>query len=224
LGNLDRDVVVDFQQDLIAAGVDTARLAARAKECKASQNGICGFKCNVDKDLSATKCVGELGGAKLFGRLADKIGLVGFGGIDSDVPGEEGYHSANMVAAVAGVLEYEWSDAAGTTHTRSSPFREILSLGMVNGALECGDGASVKRVASHPLALKVDQAGYRIAVPFKDSVAAGRVARYALSLIATRASEHDFTFVLQLSDGRIIRSRPVNLLYFLPSRYLRSDR
>jgi hypothetical protein len=43
------------------------------------------------------------------------------------------------------------------------------------------------------------------------------VASYALSIDAARSSEHALRIVLQLADGREIRSRPISLMFFRPS-------
>ncbi len=67
------------------------------------------------------------------------------------------------------------------------------------------------------IAFKDDQRGYRLSVPFHKTVAAARVARYDLVLDSKRSSQHMFTLVLQLADGREIRSRPVDLLFYRPS-------
>jgi hypothetical protein len=213
IGNIDKTAAVNFESDLKASSVDTARLALQAKVCPPTGSGSCsdGFRCSsADNKLDEKACLREIGGASLFGSLADKVRISGVGPYGNDDAG-------NIVTTVAGVLEYDWTDAAGTVHNRASPFRERLWLGRVNFGVECGDGASVKRPAQSPLKLKLDQSGYRISVPIKEAVPAGRTTRYSLLLNSARSSQHDFVVALQLADGRTIRSRPINLTYFYPA-------
>jgi hypothetical protein len=162
--------------------------------------------------LDEKTCFCEIGGANLFGSLLNKVRILGLA-IEPD------YGQLNIVTTVAGTLEYDWTDAAGTVHKRTSPFRERLWLGRITPGGDCGDGASVKRVAQAPLTLKLDQSSYRVSVPIKDAVPAGRAARYSLFLNATRSSQHDFVVALELADGRTVRSRPIHLLYFYPAWY-----
>jgi hypothetical protein len=210
LGDIDKVRAVNFEQELNAAGVDTRFLAGQAKSG--------GFKCSNPGNPRA--CIKEIGGANVFGTLSERVAFSKTH--EEDDPNDNSaYYDLDLITIVAGALEYDWTDASGSGHRRSSPFRANLWLGKLSTRLECGDGASVKRIRQNPLDLKLDQARYRIAVPFRQGLPAGRVARYALLLNAARASDHDFTVVLQLADGREIRSRPVNLLYFLPSWYPR---
>jgi hypothetical protein len=195
-------LTVDFEPDLRANGVDVGLLARQAKTQ--------GFKCDVG---NLSQCVSKIGGRNVFGTLTDKI---------SFPPGAKSFGEPNksdLVAMLAGVLEYEWTDAVGKTHSRTSPFRSILWLGHIQTELECGEGATTELITQRPLRLQLDRTDYRIPVPFQREVPAGRVARYDLLIEAPRSSEHDFSIVLQLADGREIRSRPINLLYFLPSWY-----
>jgi hypothetical protein len=213
IGDIEKTTAVSFESDLKALSIDTARLARQSKVCPPTGSGSCsdGFRCSsVDNKLDEKACLREIGGASLFGSLADKVRISGVGSYANDDAG-------NIVTMVAGVLEYDWTDAAGTLHNRASPFRERLWLGRINFGAECGDGASVKRVAQSPLELKLDQSSYRISVPIKEAVPAGRAARYSLFLNAARSSQHDFVVALQLADGRTIRSRPINLTYFYPA-------
>jgi hypothetical protein len=216
IGTIEKTAPLSFESDLRASKADTAKLA-RLSACEANGRVPCnaGFKCtSKDKDdkLDEKACLLQIGGNSVFGNLADKVRISGLG--------DDGYQDqGNIVTVVAGQLEYEWADSMGVVHNRASPFRARLWLGRINAGRECGDGSSVKRVARSPLELKLDQSGYRVAIPIKESVPAGRVARYSMFLNAARASQHDFVIALQLADGRTIRSRPINLLYFYPSWY-----
>jgi hypothetical protein len=199
LSDLNRRLTVDFEPELKAAGADTGFLAKEAKTQ--------GFKCDVERIVN---CITKIGGSKVFGSLADKVSLVppGFPGND-DAP--------RLVTMAAGVLEYQWTDASGQTHSRVSPFRDILWLGRIYTEAEKGEGSATERPIRETIQLQVDRSDYLITRPFQREVPAGRVAAYSLPMEAPRASEHDFTLVLQLADGREIRSRPIHLLYFLPS-------
>jgi hypothetical protein len=213
IGNIEKTAAVSFESDLKALSVDTNRLAAKSCPPRTRGSPPCsdGFKCDsVNGKLDEKACLSQLGGASLFGSLANKVRISGVGPYANDDAG-------NIVTTVAGVLEYDWTDAAGKVQNRVSPFRQRLWLGRINFGAECGDGASVKRPAQSPLEFKLDQSGYRISVPIKEAVPAGRTARYALLLNAARSSQHDFVVALQLADGRTIRSRPINLTYFYPA-------
>jgi hypothetical protein len=203
LGVIDKLLTVNFESDLRTAGVDVGFLAGQAKTK--------GFKCDAG---SLPQCLSKIGGRNVFGTLTDKISYPPSGGSQLGEP-----NKSELVATMAGVLEYEWTDASGTAHPRSSPFRTFLWLGHIQTEMECGEGGVAELITHKPLQLQIDRADYRIPVPFQRAVPSGRVARYDLLIEAPRSSEHDFSIVLQLADGREIRSRPINLLYFLPSWY-----
>ena len=67
--------------------------------------------------------------------------------------------------------------------------------------------------------LKLDESGYKIAIPFAGDVTPGFTSRWRIELQAPETSEHDFQLVLVLSDGRQIASRPVHLTYFIPPKH-----
>jgi hypothetical protein len=205
LGNIDTVLTVSFEPELQAAGVDTGRLARQARTTK-------GFKCAASAGIQngggMKPCLAEIGGRQLFGTLLDKI---------ANPPRIQ--DSTIFATTAAGVLEYDWTDAGGQMHHRVSPLRPVLWLGQILIEAECGDGSTTERIARGSVKLQVDRANYRIPVPFQRQVPAGRVQPYSMLVEAPRSSQHDFTIVLQLADGREIRSRPVNLLYFLPSWY-----
>jgi hypothetical protein len=203
LGAIDKLLTVSFESDLRSAGVDVGLLARQAKTK--------GFKCDAG---GLPQCLSKIGGRNVFGTLTDKISFPPSGTSQLGQP-----NKSELVATMAGVLEYEWTDASGTAHSRTSPFRTFLWLGHIQTEAECGEGGVTELITHKPLQLQVDRADYRIPVPFQRAVPAGRVARYDLLIEAPRSSEHDFSIVLQLADGREIRSRPINLLYFLPSWY-----
>jgi len=144
----------------------------------------------------------EIQASKLFGSAS---GIIAF-------------QAGNFTTDVVGTIAYDWTDANGGEHHRQSPFHSTITLGGLRPAPECGEGAAIERVQHKSVLLRNDAQGYRLAVPFARAVPAGRVARYSVAIDAERASEHKFSLVVQLADGREIRSRPIDMLYFKPSR------
>jgi hypothetical protein len=219
LGTIDKVTVADFQSDLAAAHVDVALLARQAKRALRGDNPVAngGFHCRFTGKPDVKSCVNQIGGSQVFGSLVDRIAFSSEPDNGSGDTAIDANHNQQLIIGVVGTLEYDWTDAERQTQRRVSRFREVIRLGSVNESPECGDGASVTRLRENPTELKVDQSDYRIAIPFRENVPAGRVARYGLKLNAARASTHVFSIVLQLANGRTIRSRPINLLYFVPS-------
>ena len=125
--------------------------------------------------------------------------------------------TSDIDVSIRGTLDYNWRDSAGTSHTRRSPYHITLPLGWIKVAVECGEGGEREVIAANALQLRLDQTAYRVPVSFQRSIPAGQTSQYQLTLKAPKSSQHDFTVVLQLADGREISSRPVSLLYYLPS-------
>src|SRR5262249_33831283 len=145
-------------------------------------------------------CLQELRNTGIFGSLAPHISLQ-----DTDI-----------FVSAAGALDYGWQDSKGIPRNSSSPFNAKLPLGHVKVEAECGEGGQRDRIASRPLEFRLDHFGYRLPVAFQRSIPAGRTSRLTLPVKAAKSSEHGFSVVLQLADGREIRSRPVSLLYYVP--------
>lgn len=212
IGTIDKSVYVDFERELAGSGVDMAKLA-RGRGLATIGGKTLGLKGMERSQGTAGKEDAVMTGAALrsrvrasglFGAFADKIDVLGTN------------YVAQVSTAVAGILRYDWTDADGGSHRRESPFRSVLSLGVISSGSECGEGSSIDQVRAAALELKLDRRGYRLALPFQRKIPAARVASYAFGLTAARSSHHRFAIVLQLSDGREIRSRPVDLLYFKP--------
>jgi hypothetical protein len=142
----------------------------------------------------------ELRNSGIFGSLAPHIALE-----DTDI-----------FISAAGSLDYGWQDNKGAPRNSSSPFNAKLPLGHIKIEAECGEGGQRDPIASRPLEFRLDQSGYRLPVAFQRSIPAGRTSRLTLQVKAGKSSEHDFSVVLQLADGREIKSRPINLLYYVP--------
>jgi hypothetical protein len=188
LGLIDTTVEVDLEPDLRTAGVNTNTLRAKAEA---------GFVC---ASKARPACLQELRTSGVFGSIAPHIILQ-----DSDI-----------FVSAAGTLDYGWKDSKGAPKVSSSPFNAKLPLGHVKIDAECGEGGQRDPIASNPLEFRLDQSSYRLPVTFQRSILAGRTSRLTLQVKAGKSSEHDFSVVLQLADGREIASRPINLLYYLP--------
>jgi hypothetical protein len=116
-----------------------------------------------------------------------------------------------------GKLEYVWRDAQGEVKNATSPFNAVIPLGVLFQAAECGEGGARQPITATSQQLKLDASDYRLPVSFRANIAAGNTSRLTLPLKADKSSNHDFTVVLQLSDGREVKSRRIKLVYYLPS-------
>jgi hypothetical protein len=122
--------------------------------------------------------------------------------------------SAIVVTTVTGKIDYSWTDAKGVAKQRSSPFSiEIpLTSFKVGMSAECGAGGPED---IHPaLTLKTDGTNYRLPLQYRTTLAPGQNTRLSLSLGAAKASQHSFQAVLRLSDGSLVKSSRIELLYF----------
>jgi hypothetical protein len=188
LGRIVNTVDVDLDAELRAAGVNTGALRARSKS---------GFVC-TSKD--PTTCLQQVRATGVFGSIAPHIAL----------------DETDIFVSAAGTLDYGWQDSRSAPQISSSPFNVKLPLGHVKTEVECGEGGQREAIASKPLEFRLDQSNYRLPVAFRSSIPAGRTSRFTVAVKAAKASQHDFSVVLQLADGREISSRPVNLLYYVP--------
>ena len=190
IGGISRTAKINLEPELKAAGVNTGTLAAKSDS---------GFVCS--KNMSPSACLQSIKSTGLFGSIATQVGLT----------------ETSIFVGVAGTLDYTWSDAKGVQQTRSSPYNIMLPLGHIKIEAECGEGGEREVVAVRPLVFKLDQSGYRLPISFQRSVPAGRTSQFTVTVNAPKSSEHSFTVVLQLADGREIPSRPVDLTYYVPS-------
>ena len=194
LGRITQRVTVDLEPIIKSAGVRVEFLARNAKA---------GVSCRKPKPLET--CFNELKSSGMFGSLVDQVELI----------------ESFIVLTAAGRLEYSWRDASGAQRQAASPFAATFPLTFLNQENECGEGAAREAVTNVAQQLKLDTSNYRIPIAFRSTIPAGRTAQLTLPIKAGRSSEHNFKVVLQLSDGREIRSRPINLLYYVPSWYPR---
>lgn len=211
VGNVDKSTYVNFEASLIAAGVNAAALKQR-NALKPIETKVVASNSDEMADYSAKTAVvtnaalrARIVQSRLFGTLGQQIDILSTG--DGD----------QATIDVAGFVEYDWTDAAGQSHHRQSPFRSALSLGVVPADAECGEGSATDQVSRKPLQFSLDRKAYRVAVPFQRTIPAGRTSNYALMLTAPRSSRHHFVIVAQLASGQELRSRPIDLLYFKPS-------
>jgi hypothetical protein len=189
LGNIVQMAEVDLEPELRAAGVNVATLKARSEQ---------GFIC---KSGSPTNCLAQIRTTGVFGSIGPQIGL----------------KETGLFVTAAGTLDYTWKDINGVEQRRSSPYNIALPLGHIHIEAECGEGGEREVIAQRPLPFRLDQSGYRLPVSFQRTIPAGRTSRFTVSLIAAKSSQHAFSVVLQLADGREISSRPIDLIYFVPS-------
>jgi hypothetical protein len=190
LGRIDRTARVDLESMLRSAGVKVEFLTRNAKD---------GVWCRRPKSLQA--CLQDLKASGTFGSLNDRVAL----------------SESFVVVGATGRLEYGWRDARGTPRQASSPFRAMLPLTFLRQDVECGEGGGREPITTTAQQLRLDALNYRMPVSFRATIPAGRTTQLTLPIRAAKSSEHDFTIVLQLSDGREIRSQQINLLYYVPS-------
>ena len=190
LGRIDRTTQVEMELVLRSAGANVAFLSSKAKD---------GVTCR--RPASVQACLQGLKASGTFGSLDDKVAL------------NENF----VVIGATGRLEYTWRDAGGTPRQASSPFSATMPLTFLRQDNECGEGAGRELITAVAQQLRLDASNYRLPVSFRSNIPAGRTTQLTLPIKAAKSSQHEFEVVLQLSDGREIRSRPIDLLYYVPS-------
>lgn len=210
IGQVQRTAIVDLSSDLAARGIDVAYLRAQAKTgipCTLPEARVC-LESRGEDGKFADEC--KPTPAKC---LAQYRTLPALRSVAALLSVEE----SDVFVTIAGSLDYTWTDVKGTSHQRSSPFRSRVHLGFIRQEFEAGEGGERQIISSRPVHLRLDAANYRLPLSVRANVSSGRASRFALPLKAEKASSHEFSIVFQLSDGREIRSRTINLLYFTPS-------
>jgi hypothetical protein len=157
-----------------------------------------GFVCQAG---SAAECLEQIKSTGVFGSISPQVGLT----------------DTSIFVDVAGTLDYVWQDSAAQAHARSSPYVVRLPLGHIKIEAECGEGGEPDVIAAKALEFRLDQSAYRLPIAFRRSIPAGRISQFAVTVHAAKSSQHQFAVVLQLADGSEIRSRPITLLYYVPS-------
>jgi hypothetical protein len=176
----------DMTDDLKRFGVNVALLSGEE-----------GLPCKG----SQARCLASLVNKGVFGKIGNAV-RVDPGGL--------------IRARLSGTLQYSWIDNAKGRHDRSSPIEYDVDLGWFHTEGECGAPGPEDVVRAQALVLKVDQNNYRVALPFHRVLNPNETGRFAFAVEAPRSSQHRFTIVLLLADGRRIVSRPVDLLYYRP--------
>ncbi|WP_161494843.1 PAN domain-containing protein [Bradyrhizobium canariense] len=194
LGNLDKTVRLDIESDLKAMGVDTNYLGGLQE----------GFICDPK---TPSVCLNRLRAAGKFGRLANYVQM----------------QDTTFVLRFAGVLHYTWHDAQSKVQSWENPFTATLPLGFIKPTAFCGaEGGGPQIITTKTQQFKLDATAYKIPVAYQTTISSSRTVPLVFPLEAPKASSHDFVVVVQLADGREIRSRPINLLYYRP-RWFNQD-
>jgi hypothetical protein len=156
------------------------------------------FKCASQSALPA--CLAKLKSSGIFGSLVDTV-----------------YLAENAVLTEAtGRIEYDWIGSDGKSNKRSSPFAvEFPLLHFSIGGPECGAPGPVDR-DNKPIALSLDKKSYRISLDWHSQLMPRQNKRLALALSAPKSSRHFAKVVLELSDGSMVASMPLDILYFTP--------
>jgi hypothetical protein len=188
LGSITDSVMADVTAQLQSLGLDTDYLAHNKLICTDPN----------DERL----CLAELKQSGNFGQVAEFISL----------------EFQTVTISIQGTLDYSWTGSDSVTSQKSSPFSVVLPIASVANDAECGEGGEIIPVNHDPFMLRLDESGYRIAIPFAGDVTPGFTSRWRIELQAPETSEHDFQLVLLLTDGRQLTSRPVHLTYFIPPK------
>jgi hypothetical protein len=189
IGQIDKRLEVDLEPELKAAGVDTKALAEKSER---------GFSCS---SKNREECLKEIRSTGFFGSLQRQIGIKDF----------------TIFVRAAGLLSYRWRDSKGAVQQSSSPFNANVALGHVTIEAECGEGGEPEPIPSNPLKLDLDRSNYQVPLEFNRTIAEERRSRLAVTIASEKSSWSEFNFVVRLSNDREIRSRSINLLYYVPS-------
>lgn len=187
LGIIDRVASVDLTPDLARAGLNVGLTSTKR------------FDCTSDDDDA---CVREISASGALGSLADLVWV---------------QNGVYFLVSAKGNLEYDWRDAVGSSHHRTSPFSARLVVATQPIEVECGEGALLTEIRQEPFKLQLDRKDYRIPVGLRDDIPAGVTGRWRIKLDADKSSIHQLRFVVQLADGREVASRPIRLQFARPA-------
>jgi hypothetical protein len=186
-GDLDKTLRVDLESDLKSMGVDTKYLSGLQE----------GFSCAAK---TPGACLNQFRATGKMGKLTNFVQLDG----------------TIFVLKFASTLEYSWRDAKSNLQNWTHPFTAMLPLSFIKPPFCGAEGGGPQIITSKAQQLRLDEAGYRIPIAYQATVPPTRTIPLVFPVEAPKSSSHDFTIVIQLADGREIRSRPVNLLYYRP--------
>jgi hypothetical protein len=189
MGSKDTTVLPALQE----LGVDVAKLQQTVFPCASK--------------AAVPQCLRQLIDRGTFGRMPPETLRRA-----SNKPDRRG--AAIVLATVTGTIAYTWTDAKGVARSRRSPFSVEIPLTSfkVGQGGECGAGGPED---IHPaIMLKTAGSNYRLPLKYRTTLAPGQNTRLSLSLGADKASQHSFQAVLRLSDGSLVKSSRIDLLYF----------
>jgi hypothetical protein len=201
IGTIQDSVTVDLGPDLARQRVEVDDLSEGEVPCPTTS----AMADTGERDeASAAACIASEG--QLFGKLAELVSV----------------HGDQIGVTASGTLRYHWTDAAGQSHPKTSPFKQWIRLGRLANTAGCfgemGAPDDIVGTSRKSFSFLLDKQNYRVGIPLTDDVPAGVTGRWRITLDAPQTSHHTFRIVLELADGRRVASRPIELLYFVPSR------
>jgi hypothetical protein len=180
-----------FIETLKEMGANPGKLPRWADECAGQKEAACFKKIKDSRSL---------------GRLTDFLFSTG---------GKFGFQAE-------GSLVSSWRDNSGALIPKSVPFSAFIPLGtFAESGGECEGFAEEEEISDlrRPFELKIDGKEYRLPLPIKGDVSQGVLKRWSIKLDAAKSSRHRFTIVFELADGRLARSRPIDLEFFRPQSF-----
>jgi hypothetical protein len=164
--------------------------------------------CQTSRETPTPGCLAGVIRSGVFGRLGDFV-----------VADERRFGFR-----VIGQLNYEWKDADGRLQTAVAPFDALVPIGTFHSLSEC-EGSDIEAIeGNRPFQLAENRQRYQIPFPLQESVGAGMIRRWQITLDAAKSSNHDLRIVLVLADGQEVVSRNISLLLFHPKTYPASVR
>lgn len=192
LGIHENDVAYGAIDSLTELGVDIPALDVSRETCPLSTDGS---ECAIDPH-AFDHLLGELAGATFV-------------------------TGTSIMTRMTGRIEYDWVDAGGTAHRRSSPvsvdYPIVTFIPPDDREPTPGLTAAGGISRDYPTVfLPLDRRELRVPVSLPADLAPGEARRYAFNFEAERASRHRFRFVFELADGNVASSPKVDLFYFTP--------
>lgn len=145
-------------------------------------------------------CFASVRNAQMFGPLRDAL-----------------YLKANQIfATIAGTIDYEWRNNAGTPARKSQNFSAEMHIASFDFEPPCGEGSEYMSLYDGMITLPTDLQNYEVPFPINQTVQAGALQRWTFQIDSERSTRHIFQVIFQLSDGREIATRTVDLNLFKP--------
>lgn len=150
------------------------------------------------RGVDGTQCMESLRGQGAFGALTNEV-----------------YRRGDcLLVDFVGTFDYEWTDHNGTLQSQSRPLEAVIGVGALAPdpqTAEFGDGLGQIPDAEE---FRVGESNYRLPINLTATVPEGRAQRWEFYVEAPESVTARFRVVFQLADGREIRSRDVDLLYY----------